>query len=113
MTGADGAGRSGPCTGWADEVLVRTMIALEAEADLVDTAGRPDGPVLGIPPARRRHLLGRTWSGLPDPSPDELADAVRRLRRLAGREYAQAADDLLDRWVPTGARTGTLHRGES
>jgi len=95
--------------GWADEVVLRTMLALEPAAD----AGRATGmaaymrgqfPFLGIPAPLRSGLLRSAWADLPEPSPSDLGDAVTHLWRLHGREYQYAACDLLGRHLGTPRR---------
>jgi 3-methyladenine DNA glycosylase AlkD len=95
--------------GWSDEVVLRTMLALEPAADPGRAAAmsaymRGQFPFLGIPTPVRGRLLAGVWADLAEPSPDDLGDAVTHLWRLHGREYQYAASDLLRRYVGTPRR---------
>ncbi len=97
--------------GWADEVVLRAMIALEPAADAERAAPmaaymRDRFPFLGIQAPERTRLLKAAWTDLPDPSPAEVGEAAGQLWRLAGREYQYAACDLLGRHLGTTARAG-------
>jgi 3-methyladenine DNA glycosylase AlkD len=99
--------------GWAHEVAVRTVVALESAADAgraVPMAAymRNQFPFLGIASPQRAVMLRQAWAGLPPPSPADLGGAVGQLWQLAGREYQYAACDLLSRHAGTTQRAGRL-----
>ena len=98
---------------WSQEVVVRTMLALEPAADPSRARNmaaymRDAFDFLGIPTPERRLLLSRAWADLPAPTPDDLATATAELWRLAGREYQYAACDLLARYAGTTRRAAAL-----
>jgi 3-methyladenine DNA glycosylase AlkD len=108
-TVVDVAERPTASLGWADEVVVRSMLVLEPAGDPgrardMSAYMRDRFPFIGIPTPRRRGLLAESWGDLPEPSPDELAAATDQLWRLAGREYQYAACDLLGRFLGTPRR---------
>lgn len=108
-----GRGSTDGALGWADEVVLRTMLALEPAADAGRAAGmaaymRGRFPFLGIQTPQRTALLRDAWHDLPDPSAAELAAAAGQLWRLHGREYQYAAVDLLARHVGTPRRAAAL-----
>lgn len=101
---------------WAQEVVVRTMLALEPAADPARARNmaaymRDAFDFLGIPTPQRRLLLARAWQDLPEPTPGDLARASAELWRLAGREYQYAGCDLLARYAGTTRRAGRLPAG--
>lgn len=98
---------------WAQEVVVRTMLALEPAADPARARSmaaymRDTFDFLGIPTPQRRLLLVQAWADLPEPTPGDLQLAATELWRLAGREYQYAACDLLARHAGTPRRAGRL-----
>jgi len=55
-------------------------------------------PFLGVGAAPRRQALRSAWSGLPEPSSDELGDAARLLMAEEYREFHCAAYDIIARY---------------
>lgn len=88
---------------WAKEVVDCARSALVPLRDPAHAIGahrymKGVAPFLGVSAPDRRNALRSAWSGLVEPTSDELGAAALALLEMTEREYHYAAYDLIAMW---------------